>query len=43
MEVFKRYSTTGGVKDQVGWDPGQLGVVPDQEVGGPACCKMIGT
>jgi len=26
-----------GVQDQVGWSPGQPGLVPDREVGGPAC------
>ena len=28
---------TGGVQGQVGWCPGQPGLVPDLEVGGPAC------
>ena len=29
-------SVPGGVQDQVGWDPGQPGLVPDLEIGGPA-------
>ena len=27
---------SGGVQGQVGWGPGQPGLVPDLEVGGPA-------
>ena len=27
----------GGDQGQVGWSPGQPGLVPDLEVGGPAC------
>ena len=27
----------GGVQDQIGWSPGQPGLVPDLEVGDPAC------
>ena len=34
---------TGGVQDQVGCDPGQPGLVPDLEVGGPACSREVGT
>ena len=30
-------SVPGGVQDQVGWGPGQPGLVSDLEVGGPAC------
>jgi len=26
-----------GVEDQVGWSPGQPGLIPDLEVGVPAC------
>ena len=32
----------GGVQGQVGWGPGQPGLVPDLEVGGPACCRGFG-
>ena len=31
----------GGVQGQVGWGPGQPGLV-NGEVGGPACCEGIG-
>ena len=34
LEVFK---------DKVGWGPGQPGLVPDLEVGGPACGRRVGT
>ena len=30
-------SNPGGVQGQVGWGPGQPGLVLDVEVGGPAC------
>ena len=33
----------GGVQGQVGWGPGQPSLVPDLEVGGPACDRGIGT
>ena len=33
----------GGLKDQVRWGPGQPGLVPDLEVGGPVCGSGIGT
>jgi len=33
----------GGVQDQDGWSPGQPGLVPDLEVGGPACGGGFGT
>jgi len=33
----------GGVQDQVGWGPGQPGLVPHLEVGGPACGRGVGT
>ena len=32
----------GGVQDQAGWAPGQLGLVLDMEVGGPACGRGVG-
>jgi len=32
----REYSVPGGVQVQVGWGPGQPGLVPDLEVGGPA-------
>jgi len=31
----------GGVQDQDGWSPGQPGLVPDLEVGGPACGRGL--
>jgi len=31
----------GGVQDQAGWGPGQPGVVPDLEVGVPACGRRL--
>lgn len=36
-------SVLGGVQDQVGWVPGKPGLVPDLEVGGPACGRGVGT
>jgi len=33
----------GGVQDQVGSGPGQSALVPDLEVGGPACGKGFRT
>ena len=30
-------SIPGSLQGQVGWDPGQPGLVLDMEVGGPAC------
>ena len=33
----------GGVQSQVGWGPGQPGLVPDLRVGGSACSRGIGT
>jgi len=36
-------SIPGGVQDQVGWNPGQPGLVPDVEVGGLACGRGVGT
>jgi len=32
----------GHVQNQVGWGPGQPGLLLDMEVGGPACGKGIG-
>jgi len=31
----------GGVQDQVGWGPGQPGLVLNVEVGGPACGRGV--
>ena len=31
-----------GVQGQVGWGPGQPGLVLDMEVGGPACGRGVG-
>ena len=36
-----RCSIPGGVQDQIGWGPGQRGVVPDLEVGSPACGREL--
>lgn len=36
-------SSPGGVQDQAEWSPGQHGLVPDLEVGGPACDRGVGT
>ena len=33
----------GGAQGQVGWSPGQPGLVPDLEVGGSACGKGVRT
>jgi len=33
----------GGVQGQVGWGPGQSGLVPELEGGGPACGGEAGT
>jgi len=35
-------SIPGGVQGQVGWGPGQPGLVLDVEVGGPACGGGVG-
>ena len=35
-------SIPGGVQGQVGWSPGQPGLVLDMEVGGPACGEVVG-
>jgi len=32
----------GGVQGQVGWGPGQPGLLLDLEVGGPACGRGVG-
>ena len=36
-------SVPEGVQDWVGWGPGRSGLVPDLEVGGPACGRWVGT
>ena len=36
-EVVDAPSIPGGVEGQVGWGPGQPGLVLNVEVGGPAC------
>jgi len=36
-------SVPGGVQGQVGKGPGRPGLVPDLEVGGPACGRGAGT
>ena len=36
-------SASGGVHYQIGWVPGQPGLVPDVEIGGPACGRGVGT
>jgi len=35
-------SIPGGVQGQVGWGPGQPGLLPDLDVGGPACSGEVG-
>jgi len=35
-------SVPGGVQDKAGWGPGQPALVPDLEVGGPACGRRVG-
>ena len=35
------YPIPGGVRGQGGWGPGQPGVVPDLEVGVPACGRRL--
>jgi len=32
----------GGIQAQVGWGPGQPGLVLDIEVGSPACSRKVG-
>ena len=34
-------SIPGGVQDQVGWGPGQPGLISDMEVGGPGCGRGL--
>ena len=36
-----RCSVPGGVQDQVGWGPGQPGLVPDLEVGVPTFSRGL--
>ena len=36
-------SIPGSVQDQAGWGPGQPGLVPDLEAGGPTCGRGVGT
>ena len=37
-----RCSVSGGVQGQVGWGPGQPGIVPDLKVGVPTCGRAVG-
>ena len=37
------YSVPGDVQGQVGWGPGQPGLLPDLEVGGPVYDRGVGT
>ena len=41
-EAVDAPSIPGGVQGQVGWGPGQPGLVLDVEVGGPACGGGVG-
>ena len=41
-EVVDAPSIPGGVQGQVGWGPGQPGLVLNVEVGGPACGRGVG-
>ena len=34
---------SGGIQGQVGWGPGQPGLVPDVVVGSAACGRELGT
>jgi len=42
-EAVDAPSIPGGVQGQVEWGSGQPGLVPDPEVGGPACDRGVGT
>ena len=37
------YPIPGGARVQVGWGPGQPDLIPDLEVGDPACGRGVGT
>ena len=41
-EAVDAPSIPGGVQGQVGWGPGQPGVVCNGEVGGSACGREVG-
>jgi len=41
-EAVAAPSIPGGVHGQVGWGPGQPGLVVNMEVGGPACRGGVG-
>ena len=41
-EAVDAPSIPGGVRGQVGWGPGQHGLVLNGEVGGPACGRGVG-
>ena len=41
-EAVAAPSIPGGVQGQVGWGPGQPGLVLNVEVGGPACDRGVG-
>ena len=41
-EAVDAPSIPGGVQGQVGWGPGQPGLLPDLDVGGPACSGEVG-
>jgi len=41
-EAVDAPSIPGGVQGQVGWGPGQAGLVLNVEVGGPACSRSQG-
>ena len=40
-EAVDAPSIPGGVEGQVGWGPGQPGLVLNVEVGGPACGRVL--
>ena len=42
-EAVDALSIPGGVQGQVGWGPGQPGLVPDLEVGSLACGREVET
>jgi len=42
LVIRGKFFTERGVQGQVGWGPGQPGLVLNVEVGGPACSRLVG-
>ena len=42
LDYGRWYPVPGGVQGQVGWGPGEPGLVLNVEVGGPACGEGVG-